>query len=169
VSTTTQALSSAAGSAAGAPVAQNGNAGGSAKTADAGLRAEKRQLNQVIARLMEASQRIGGIVKLISEIAEQTNLLALNATIEAARAGQAGRGFAVVAEEVKSLSKQTAGATAEITGEIAKMRATVGETATLAAEMSASIGELKGASSQLSAHTSGLSAAVDSFLQTIRA
>ena len=47
--------------------------------------------------LAEAPQKIGDVVKLISDIASQTNLLALNATIEAARAGQAGKGFAVVA------------------------------------------------------------------------
>jgi methyl-accepting chemotaxis protein len=92
---------------------------------------QKHQLNEVITRLTEASQRIGGIVKLISEIAGQTNLLALNATIEAARAGEAGRGFAVVAAEVKSLSRQTAGATEELIGEITKMRATVDDTASL--------------------------------------
>jgi len=131
--------------------------------------AQKHQLNQVIARLTEASHRIGGIVKLISEIAGQTNLLALNATIEAARAGQAGRGFAVVASEVKELSKQTAGATEEITHEISKMRATVEDTATLVSQMSQSITEMKEISSQLSDQTGELSASVDSFLQTIRA
>jgi methyl-accepting chemotaxis protein len=131
--------------------------------------AQKHQLNEVIAQLTAASQRIGGIVKLISEIAGQTNLLALNATIEAARAGEAGRGFAVVAAEVKTLSRQTASATEEITGEITKMRTTVDDTASLVSEMSHSIGEMKQSSSQLSEQTDELSASVDSFLQTIRA
>jgi methyl-accepting chemotaxis protein len=138
-------------------------AGGLAATA------QKHQLNAVISRLTDASQRIGGIVKLISEIASQTNLLALNATIEAARAGEAGRGFGVVASEVKNLSKQTHGATEEITREISKMRATVDDTASLVSEMSQSIGEMKEISSQLSDQTGELSASVDSFLQTIRA
>jgi methyl-accepting chemotaxis protein len=66
------------------------------------------------AKLAQAAQKIGDVVKLIRNIAGQTNLLALNATIEAARAGEAGRGFAVVASEVKSLAVQTAKATEEI-------------------------------------------------------
>ena len=72
--------------------------------------------------LSESSQKIGDIVKVISEIAEQTNLLALNATIEAARAGDAGKGFAVVANEVKALAEQTAKATVEIGQQITSMQ-----------------------------------------------
>lgn len=140
-----------------------------AKTA-ASAKAEKaRQLNQVVRQLTDASQRIGGVVKLISQIAGQTNLLALNATIEAARAGEAGKGFGVVAAEVKNLSRQTAQATEEISGEITKMRSTVDNTAELVAAMSKSIGDMQEISSQLSAQTEELSGSVDHFLQTIRA
>lgn len=76
------------------------------------------QTNAEIARLAETTEKIGDIVRMISDVAEQTNLLALNATIESARAGEAGKGFAVVAGEVKSLADQTGKATDSINEQI---------------------------------------------------
>lgn len=86
--------------------------------------------DRVVQSLADKAETIGSVVKLITAIAEQTNLLALNATIEAARAGEAGRGFAVVASEVKSLAKQTAEATNEITGQIKAIQDETGSTVT---------------------------------------
>lgn len=89
-----------------------------------------RATNGKVESLSNAAQKIGDVVKLISDIAEQTNLLALNATIEAARAGEAGKGFAVVASEVKTLASQTAKATDEISEQIGSIQTATGETVT---------------------------------------
>ena len=61
-----------------------------------------------MARISEASEKIGNIISEIESIASQTNLLSLNASIEAARAGEAGKGFAVVANQVNVLADQSA-------------------------------------------------------------
>ena len=78
----------------------------------------------IVQGLSGAAEKIGDVVKLITNIAGQTNLLALNATIEAARAGEAGKGFAVVASEVKALATQTAKATEEISRQVQEIRST---------------------------------------------
>ena len=78
--------------------------------------------NGRISALVDASQRIGEGIRLITAVARQTNLLALNASIEAARAGEAGKGFAVVAGEVKALAGQTARASEEIGSQIGAIR-----------------------------------------------
>jgi methyl-accepting chemotaxis protein len=127
-----------------------------------------QHLNSVVKTLGIASQKIGGVVTLISEIAAQTNLLALNATIESARVGEAGKGFAVVASEVKSLARQTANATGDIAREIAAMREAAGRTAELVTGMNSTIQAMTQLSDQLSGHADELAVSVDTFLQTIR-
>jgi len=91
--------------------------------------------DEIVTSLDHAAQKIGDIVRLISEIAEQTNLLALNAAIEAARAGDAGKGFAVVAAEVKSLAGQTAAATEDIAQQVAAMQNSTAHAVTAIREM----------------------------------
>ena len=86
---------------------------------------------------------IESVVKLIQSIAEQTNMLALNATIEAARAGASGTGFAVVAQEVKSLATQTAQATEQVAGQIAKVRAASGKSSQSAQALADSIASVE--------------------------
>ncbi|WP_036303216.1 methyl-accepting chemotaxis protein [Methylobacterium sp. 77] len=101
--------------------------------------------------LSESTARIGDVVSLISMIAGQTNLLALNATIEAARAGEAGRGFAVVASEVKALASQTAKATEEITGQIARIQASTDLAVTAIAGITQRIREIDDVSASIAA------------------
>ncbi|NGM19453.1 HAMP domain-containing protein [Roseomonas stagni] len=109
------------------------------------------QAGQTVRGLAEEAERIGDVVRLISDIAGQTNLLALNATIEAARAGEAGKGFAVVAGEVKALAAQTAKATEEIGSQIAAMQAETGRTVSAIAEIARIIAVVGEATAQVAA------------------
>jgi methyl-accepting chemotaxis protein len=97
---------------------QVGMASSSSKQAVSEVKKTGTQMDELAA----TADKIGDVIKMISEIAEQTNLLALNATIEAARAGESGKGFAVVANEVKNLAGQTGKATEEIIRQVEEIQ-----------------------------------------------
>ena len=110
-----------------------------------------RQTDERVRELQGAAERIGDVVRLISEIASQTNLLALNATIEAARAGEAGKGFAVVASEVKQLAAQTAHATEDIASQVAGIRGVTEETAQAVHRMGEQIAQVDSVAAAIAA------------------
>jgi methyl-accepting chemotaxis protein len=126
------------------------------------------ETDHVIQGLLDAAQKIGDVVKLITEIASQTNLLALNATIEAARAGEAGKGFAVVANEVKHLANQTSKATDDISAQIQGMREATGHAAQAVRGIAARIRDINDNSTGIAAATEQQSAAVDEISRSIR-
>ncbi len=103
-----------------------------------------RQTQSDMKELVDASEGIATVLKMISEIADQTNMLALNATIEAARAGEAGRGFAVVANEVKNLSDQTTKATEEIARYVDNLQSRTGSAASQIEAIGKTVGDMDG-------------------------
>ena len=109
-----------------------------------------------IHQIAESSERIEGIVTVISDIADQTNLLALNASIEAARAGEHGRGFAVVAGEVSKLAERSAASTREITGLIKESARHVTEGVEVAMNSQAAMEQIKDASRKVKEMIGGL-------------
>jgi methyl-accepting chemotaxis protein len=139
------------------------------------------ETDKQIQGLADAAQKVGDVVKLITDIAEQTNLLALNATIEAARAGEAGKGFAVVASEVKNLANQTAHATEEIAQQVATIQTEtktavaaiqgistiVGEINQIAAAIAAAIEQQGSATREIARNVEGASSGTQSVSTSI--
>ena len=72
------------------------------------------EISSVNKRLLQRSDAIGKIVKVIEDVADQTTLLAINAAILASKAGEHGKGFSVVANEIRDLADRTTASTGEI-------------------------------------------------------
>ncbi len=139
----------------------------SSKIADKAVQHAKHG-NAIMSGLNVASDKIGDVVKLITDIAGQTNLLALNATIEAARAGEAGRGFAVVASEVKSLADQTAKATEEISNQINTIQTSTGSAVKAIQDIGSTINQISEISTAIAAAVEEQSAATGEISRNIQ-
>jgi methyl-accepting chemotaxis protein len=114
-----------------------------------------------VGELAKAAEKIGEIVKVISDVAAKTDLLALNATIEAARAGEAGKGFAVVASEVKQLASQTAKATGDIESQIGAIQNATRQTVVTIQTVSETINRVNSTVSSIAAAVEEQSAATN--------
>ncbi len=128
---------------------------------------EAAQTATLVQDLSSAASKIGDVVAMISMIAGQTNLLALNATIEAARAGEAGRGFAVVASEVKELATQTARATDEISGQIARIQGSTTQAVAAISGITARIQEISGVATSIAAAVEEQGAATQEIVRNV--
>jgi methyl-accepting chemotaxis protein len=133
-------------------------AGLAKKSADNAAEGTKavQQVVTGINQIAQSSEKISGIVNVISDIADQTNLLALNASIEAARAGEHGRGFAVVADEVSKLADRSASSTKEIEGLIKESTKNVTEGVSMALGSQKAMEQIRDASLQVKDMIGGL-------------
>ncbi len=89
--------------------------------------------------LLTESQKITGILEVMSQVASSTHILSINASIVAARAGTHGLAFAVVAHEIRSLAESTANSLENIEILIKEIQAKIQEVADRTRQSSSAI------------------------------
>jgi methyl-accepting chemotaxis protein len=127
-----------------------------------------QQVMEGIGLISTSSEKIGGIVTVISDIADQTNLLALNASIEAARAGEHGRGFAVVADEVSKLADRSSASTKEIESLIKESGKNVLKGVEIAEGSHGAMEQIRAASQKVQEMIAGLSTSMSQQVEAIK-
>jgi hypothetical protein len=125
---------------------------GAAESVAQRIQATSAQMGKLLESTGALARSCGVIERFAQEIAgisATTRLLSLNAAVEAARAGAAGRGFGVIASSVRQLSENTqaaavqiAGASKEISRQLALTTDAVRETSGLMEDCTGRIGEL---------------------------
>jgi methyl-accepting chemotaxis protein len=133
------------------------NLAGMARSGETKLTAIKEAIDQVL----ESSNSMMDLSRIIGDVADRTNLLGLNASIEAAHAGTVGKGFAIVADQIRKLSEEVAKSTRTIAE---TLEITRGAVARASSENDEAIEFFR----QISSDISGVTQMMEEFLSSVQ-